>query len=103
MLESVVGGDVERVHAPLDDFTFGDAFANVGELERVEDFAGSEECVDGVEMGAEERATEESALDSNGHLHCRCEQDPIGRGSRYIIAGTESNISHGLNIRCYIL
>ena len=57
VLESVVGGGAERVYAPLDDFAFGDAFANVGELERVEDFAGSEECVSGVEMGAEERAT----------------------------------------------
>lgn len=31
-----------------------------------------------VEVGAEERATEEGALDSNGHLHRDHGQDPFG-------------------------
>jgi len=57
------------VNGPLDDFALGDALANVGEVECVEDFACGEECVGGVEVGAEERATDEGAMDSNGHLH----------------------------------
>ena len=60
---------VQESGGPLDDFAFGDAFTNVGKLERVEDFAGNEECVGSVEMRAEERTTDESALESNGHLH----------------------------------
>lgn len=56
------------IHEPLDDFAFGDAFANVGELESVEDFASSEKGVSGVEVSAEERTTDET-VDSNGDLH----------------------------------
>lgn len=79
------------VYRPLDDFTFGNAFTNVGELEGVENFAGCEEGVSGVEVCAEERATEEGALDSKGHLHRdREQQDPIGRNE---FIGTKSKVS----------
>ena len=60
---------------PLDDFTFGDALANVSELEGVEDLAGGEEGVCGVEVCAEDRTTNESALYSNVQ-HRREREDP---------------------------
>ena len=79
------------VHGPLDDFTFGDAFANVGELEGVEYFSGSEEGMCSMEVSAEERATDEGALDSNlDSNHCHEQQDPIGRSRLYNTHGDRS-------------
>jgi hypothetical protein len=61
----------------------------------VEDFAGGEKGVSCVEAGAEEGATDEGALDSNGH-HRDHEQDPFGNTRLlYKGLGTELKVSHG--------
>lgn len=60
----------------------------------MEDLAGGKEGVGCVEAGAEEGATDEGALDSNGHLHRAHEQDPFGNTRLlYKGLGTESKVS----------